>query len=101
MNTVGEAPPLRFSPEDSDAAHELWGANCGPHAFAAAVNFTLEESLRFLPDFPHRHWTDPGMLARALRGAKVAFYLKQNLRTKDLCGGISKVQWVGEWLNPR
>ncbi len=64
------------------------------------MNMTLEEVLRYLPDFPYWGSTSIDMLYRGLRGVRAPFYLKSKLRTKDLCTGLSRIQWEGEWTKP-
>lgn len=97
---------LPFDEADSDAANETWGANCGPHAVAAALNLTLDQvrphCWAFEQKFKGRGYgfTNPTMMGNALALARQPFTLKKNLKTTDLREGISLIQWEGKWLKP-
>lgn len=90
--------PLRYTLEDSERAHNTWGASCGPHSLAAALGLTLEEVRTVLPNF--KGWMNPTMMTRALLDLKRVHNLRHHLKTQEPCEGICRVQWEGSWLNP-
>ncbi len=91
---------LRFTEEDSNRANTIWGANCGPHALAAALGLTLDEARAFLPTFEGKGYTNPTMMVAALVLAKARFTVKKNLHTPILCAGLNRIQWEGRWTKP-
>lgn len=99
MRTRLSSPlPLRFTADDSDAAYDQWGANCGPHSIAAACGETLVAMRTALPDF--RGFMSPTEINRALLVLCKNANFKSRLKTKTLCNGINRIQWEGKWLNP-
>lgn len=92
--------PLRFTEEDSSRANELWGANCGPHALAAALGLTLGEAREVLPTFEDKGYTNPTMMLTALVLARAKFTVAKNLRSAELCDGLNRIQWEGRWTKP-
>lgn len=99
MSTAATPPiPLPYTRAESDEARKAWGANCGPHALAAALGKSLDDARLCLPGF--RGWTNPTMMGAALRACGAVFRLTKNLRTAQLCDGINRLQWEGPWLNP-
>lgn len=93
-----KAPKLRFNHADSERAHEAWKATCGPHSIAAACAHTLDEVRSHLGNY--KGWMSPTMVTNALNGLGQGFTLTKGLKTQDPCEGISRVQWLGPWLNP-
>ena len=98
---------LRFTEDDSAEANCAWGANCGPHAVAAALMLTLDQVRPlFAPKFEEKFrergygFTNPTMMGNALALAGVHVKLTKALRTQELCEGINRIQWEGKWLNP-
>ena len=89
---------LMFTEQDMDAAYDEWGANCGPHALAAALWLTLDVARATMPGFEFRRFTNPTMMEDALRRAGVKFTAKKGLYTSSLCEGINRIQWSGPWL---
>ena len=98
------APELAFSYIESCLANETWGANCGPHSLAAALGIGLEEARVLMPEFTSRplrsRFTNPTMMGSALNRSGVRFTCIKNIKSQELTDGISRVQFVGEWLNP-
>lgn len=97
-DAIPHPPPLPYIREQSARANARWGANCGPHALAAATGRGLDEVEAGLAGF--RGWVNPTMIGAALRSMGVAYSMRKGLRTRDLCGGINRVQWEGRWLDP-
>jgi hypothetical protein len=91
---------LMFTEVDTDVAFNEWGANCGPHALAAALWLTLDLARALMPDFESRGFTNPSMMGDALGRAGIPFTLKKGLYTSSLCEGINRIQWSGPWLKP-
>jgi len=69
------APPAaRFTLDEAQAAADAWRFNCGPAALAALLQKTpAEVRLLVAPDFEPRGYTNPTMMANALRRAGVPF----------------------------
>lgn len=94
-----QGPPiLRYTGEDSERAHKEWKATCGPHSIAAACGFSLEEVRLVLTGY--KGWMNPTMVGEALKALDFTYALRSGLKTQDLCEGINRIQWEGEWLNP-
>jgi len=90
---------LAFNADDSQRAHADWGANCGPHALAAACGKSLEAIHKVIPQF--RGWMGPTEIEAALKALHITARKTPNLNTKTPCNaGISRIQWHGPWLNP-
>ncbi len=91
-------PKLMFTNADSSRAHREWGANCGPHALAAAIGFTLDQVRGCIP----AHCRGKGMkgadMEAALTAARKECWLKHGLRTNKLCEGINSIVWPKRWL---
>mgnify|MGYP001293351179 CR=1 FL=1 len=98
---------LAFTDDESMEANEEWGANCGPHALAAALGYTLAQVRPlFAPKFEQMFrergygFTNPTMMGNAIALAGVWASISKNLRTKEVCEGVNRIQWEGRWLNP-
>lgn len=89
---------LAYSEADSLAAYRAWGANCGPHALAAAAQLSLTDVRGHLHNF--KGWMSPTMIGDALRSMSVPYELRKGLKSTSLCQGINRIQWEGSWLNP-
>ncbi len=93
---------LSFSEADSDAANEQWGANCGPHAVAAALNLSLDQVRPHFAAFEQKFkergygFTNPTMMGNALALAGQSVAIAKGLKTKELREGISRIQWL--WI---
>ena len=88
---------LKYNERDSAHANLTWKASCGPHSIAAACNLTLEQVRAALVDY--KGWMSPTQITQALKNLKQPFALSQNLKTKQLCEGVNRIQWEGPWLN--
>lgn len=94
-------PLLRFTMEDSHAANDLWGANCGPGAIAAITGKTLDEVRPFMGDFEKKHYTNPTLMWEVLNKLGVKYTIMKG----DLSGlwpayGLARIQWEGHGQNP-
>lgn len=95
-------PSVRFTAADMQAAHDLWGANCGPGALAGVLGLTLEELRPHLSDFEAKRYTNPLMMWRILNGLE-QFGLGWSKKQRpppypDF--GLARVQWEGPWTEP-
>jgi hypothetical protein len=90
-------PKLAFTLTDSEGAFDSWGANCGPHALAAALNLSLGEVKRAVIE-SFKGWMNPTQMANALRHFGIEFAAEKNLRTQKLRNGIGYIQWDGKWV---
>jgi hypothetical protein len=91
-------PPL-FSEEAAERAYDEWGCNCGPTALAAICGLTLDEARALLPGFDARRYTNPSMMAHALREAGRA----SRRIDPTACfpsWGLLRIQWEGPWTQP-
>ncbi len=93
-----DRPTLAYSLCDSDRANDKWGANCGPHALAAALGLSLAEVRDALNRFPG--FSTPTLIEEALEYFGVRYRVTRGLKTKVFCRGINRIQWEGSWLNP-
>jgi hypothetical protein len=93
-----ELPPaLCFTKDDSDDANGSWGANCGPHSLAASLGLNLAQVRTGLGTF--RGWMSPTMIEHALSSLGAEYAVRKGLKTATLCGGVSRIQWEGPWLD--
>ncbi len=92
-----------LAPPDLLAAHDVWGANCGPGALAAALSVPVMSLRDVFPWFPKPAHTTPTKLEQVLH----------NLTLQDRTGGWSRipvgrilgngmamVQFTGPWTDP-
>lgn len=98
---------LPFTDDESEAANDAWGANCGPHALAAALMLPLDQVRPLFAQFEEKFrergygFTNPTMMGNALALARVPVKLTKGLRTQDILeDGIYRIQWEGKWLKP-
>jgi len=100
----------RFTLDDVDRAHAEWSANCGPTAFAAILDLTLDETRRhFGPEFEAKRYTNPTLMFAALRRAlgnpPHRWRVLPGSRSVDATVGwpiygLCRVQWMGTWCDP-
>lgn len=92
------------------AAYDTWGMNCGPGALCAVTGMAPNQVRRHLGDFGHKRYTNPTMMAGALRSLRIPFrrkyevpgpVTKQRPRDEDWPEfGLVRVQWGGPWTKP-
>jgi hypothetical protein len=91
-------PPLPFTEAESNDAHKQWGANCGPHALAAACGTSLIRAVETIPDFIKKRYTNPTMMQAGLRTLDRCYTLSKNLHVKGVPeNGLARIQWEGRW----
>lgn len=96
--------PVRFTAADAHAAHDQWGANCGPAALAVVAGLTLEQVRGFLGDFEQKGYTNPMLMFDSLRRLGLQW---RNIKGLDVPFGdpgvpwpkfgLARVQWCGPW----
>lgn len=103
--TIGTSPapiPPRFTQADAECAYDDWGANCGPGALAAILGATLDEVRPLIPEFDTKHYTNPSMMAAALRASGRPW--RKHWSDDDLARwpgwGLVRIQWEGPWTQP-
>lgn len=86
------------APPDIDAAHEAWGANCGPAAIAALLSLSLADVRPHLGDFERRRYMNPTHVREALRSLG---WSATNATADDRWPhtGLAFIQWEGPWPN--
>lgn len=100
-------PPLKFTEADSERAYAEWGANCGPHALAAATGRTLDDARRVLVGFDLKRYTNPSMMENGLNLLGLFWGRQRGLHIRDYSemksrklSTLCRVQWEGRWLDP-
>lgn len=58
-----------YHPPDVEAAHEAWGANCGPCAVAAVLRRPVMDMHKLFPGFEQRRFVNPSQMRAALHFA--------------------------------
>jgi hypothetical protein len=99
---------LAFNLDDAQRAADEWGCNCGPGALAAVTGLTLEAVRPHLVGFDEKRYTNPKMMAAALRSLKIPFQ-----RVYECLGarnpeewklprffGLVRIQFAGPWTRP-
>lgn len=89
---------FRFSETDADQAFDSWGCNCGPAAFAAICDLTLEEARTYLEGFDQKRYTNPTMMADALNSTGIIWRRRKDLMWPNF--GLVRIQWHGPWMKP-
>lgn len=92
-----------FTEEDSRAAFDAWGANCGPNALAFALQVPLAKVRLLIPEFEEKRYTSPTMMKAALANAGASF---RSITPTDKASmfqwdtSLVRVQWCGPWTAP-
>lgn len=92
-----------FTEDDVQAAHDEWGANCGPTALAFALQIPLDDVRDAIPGFDDKRYTSPTMMRQALEHLGRPF---QVIRPADRSTmfqwspSLVRVQWTGPWTAP-
>lgn len=93
--------------EDAHDAADAWGFNCGPAALCAVCNLTPDQVRPHLGDFESKRYSNPTLMANALRSLRVPFQRVFETAVKPDGGdpvypyiGLVRVQWGGPWTNP-
>lgn len=92
-----------FTEQESQAAHDGWGANCGPNALAFALNVKLDDVRPAIPDFAKKGYTNPTMMKDALAYFGKSFK-SDLLDVPGMCSSFAmslvRIQWTGPWTDP-
>ena len=91
------------TPDEVNAAHNGWGANCGPAAISAVLNLPLTDVRPHMGDFERMGYTNPTLMWAALQSLGADF--RQRGRTADGIVnwpefGLARIQWEGPWTKP-
>lgn len=100
-----------FTEQESQKAHDEWGANCGPNALAFALGIHVNETRRLIPEFEAKCYTTPTMMREALdrAGAKFAVARVPARKPGHLADiepmfhkatALVRIQWEGPWTEP-
>lgn len=73
-----------YHPSDTRDAHVVYGANCGPCAFAAFVRRNVGEVMQLFPHFPEKQFTNVPAMERALRGLGLFWEKKRSSPKRGL-----------------
>jgi hypothetical protein len=103
------SPPLKFTLDEADRAHEAWGANCGPSALAAIAELSLEQVRPYLGDFEQKGYVNQPLMLACLDRLKGAHIIKtwRHFKTAGVHDmawpryGLACIQWEGPWLGPK
>lgn len=99
-------PPVRLTRDDVFAASDAWSFNCGPGALCGSLGLRPEEVRPHLGDFEVKRYTNPTLMASALRSLGVPFrrFYQSN---EPPAGGFDfptlslvRIQWAGPWTRP-
>lgn len=100
----------RFNAAEVEAGNDAWGCNCGPAAFAAILELTLDETRRYFgTEFEAKRYTNPTLMFAALRGAlgnpPARWRVLPGSRAVDAsvgwpAYGLARIQWEGRWTQP-
>jgi hypothetical protein len=88
---------IPYNPTDVEEAHEVWGANCGPCAFAAVLRMPVMAVRSCFEGFEQRHYVNPTHMKQALSRVQIPFSIR---RRRWPFFGLSFVQWDGPWCAP-
>ena len=110
-------PTYSFTEEEARRASDEWGFNCGPAALAAMLDLKPDDVRSAIPDFDAKRYTNPTMMAAALRSLGVSHHDCASTETWAIAGqligrslrpgtesfpqyGLARIQWEGRWTEP-
>jgi hypothetical protein len=104
-------PTYTFTEEETRAAADEWGCNCGPTALAFALQTTLDVVRPAIPDFATRRYTSPTMMKSALEKLHPKWHAVRNpsrggsvqASIDAMFAGpmsLTRIQWTGPWTAP-
>lgn len=71
---------IRFDVDAAEAAHAQWGFNCGPAALCAITGKTPTEIRPYMGEFERKGYTNPTLMAAALRHLGLRFERRYETR---------------------
>ncbi len=86
-----------FTLAQAETAFQRWGANCGPGALAAIMQMTLDDVRPHMHGFEDRRYTNPSMMAVALRSIGRPW---RKIGSAWPVHGLARIQWEGPWTLP-
>lgn len=90
-----------YSPPDVDAAHDAFGANCGPCALAALLRRPVMAVRDAFPWYPSKPWCSPIQLVGALAALRTrGVSRRHDPGDHTFRDGLAYVQWTGPWTAP-
>lgn len=98
-----------FTEEESQAAYDCWGANCGPNSLAFALQVKLEAVRHAIPGFEEKLYTSPTMMKAALANLKTPFVPILSPNKDGILEpaamfhetiSLVRIQWTGPWTKP-
>lgn len=92
-----------YTPPDLLAAHDAWGANCGPGALAAALRVPVMALRDAFPWFPAQPHTTPRKLEQVLRALVLqdrTWEWGRAVEGNRRATGVAMVQFTGPWTDP-
>lgn len=97
----------RFTRDDAERAHDVWGANCGPVALALVAGKTLDEVRPHLGDFEAKRYMNPTLMFDSLRRLNLRWHCGAAQMSSENQGmlawpsfGLARIQWEGPWMRP-
>lgn len=82
---------------------ESFRPNCGPAALAVIAQIPILQACTILPGFANRHFTNPTMMAAALRTLGIWAHERDDIECEGHTltrYGLCRLQWEGPWTAP-
>src|SRR5438270_5959575 len=96
LERTGTLPPRSLrAPSDVRLAHELFGANCGPAALAAALSLQVCDVMVLFEQFPDRPYTYLSKMREVLHDLGLCF----DERPRMPGFGLALIQMDGPWTD--
>lgn len=105
--TLALTPAVSFTIDEAEQLYDECRFNCGPSALCAITGKRPDEILQALPQFRQRGYTNPKMMATALRSFGIDWQVlladEISVLSRDISMptfGLVRVQWDGPWAKP-
>jgi len=100
MDKLTKPSTASVTQEDWEAAEKIFHPNCGPTALAIIAGISIQKACEAIPGFTERHFTNPTMMATALRSLGIQFIERDD----NECDGhtltrygLVRIQFEGPW----